>query len=241
MRGHKRPVGVMSRREKILALRTDHPLVLPSMLLCDFGNLRAEVQALEAAGFRALHLDVMDGVFVPNFSYGISIVKAFREVTDLPLDVHLMMSKPQNYIQQFYDAGADSITFHIEAVEEANSLIDGIHNLGAACGVAIDRDTPARQVEPIVSKCDLALVMTIKAGFGGQKFIPELLQKLPELREIAGETPILQVDGGVNNDTISSCVDAGAQWLVVGSGVFQHDDYAVAHSSLINQMCLNGR
>ena len=211
------------------------------MLLCDFGNLSSEVAALQAAGFKALHLDVMDGVFVPNFSYGVSIVEAFRRVTDLPLDVHLMMSNPQNYLQQFYDAGADSITFHIEAVEDADAVVDKVHSLGAACGVAIDRDTPAQRVEHIVSKCELALVMTIKAGFGGQKFVPELLNKLYEIREIAGDNPILQVDGGVNSNTISQCVDAGAEWMVVGSGVFSHDNYELAHNSLINQMCLNGK
>jgi ribulose-phosphate 3-epimerase len=231
----------MSRREKILALRDGEPLVFPSMLLCDFANLTDEVQRLESAGFRALHLDVMDGVFVPNFSYGMTIVKAFHQASDLPLDVHLMMTEPEKYIRQFCDAGADSITFHIEAVSDANAVIDQIQELGMAAGVAIDRDTPVSAIKDIATRCDLVLIMTIKAGFGGQKFVPELLGKLHEVRDLAGDKPVLQVDGGVNETTISQCVDAGAQWMVVGSGVFKHEDYAQAHKTLIAHLCSDKR
>lgn len=231
----------MSRREKILALRDGEPLVFPSMLLCDFSDLQSETRKLEAAGFKALHLDVMDGVFVPNFSYGMTIVKAFRQATDLPLDVHLMMTGPEKYLQQFHDAGADLITFHIEAVQDAGSVIDQIHELGMAAGVAIDRDTPTSAIQDIAAKCDLILIMTIKAGFGGQKFIPELLGKLEEVRELAGDGPVLQVDGGVNESTISKCVEAGARWMVVGSGVFKHADYRQAHDQLSSQMCQDKR
>ncbi len=229
----------MSRRDKILALRDGDPLVFPSMLMCDFANLSSECQSLEAAGFKALHLDVMDGVFVPNFSYGMTIVKAFRQATDLPLDVHLMMTGPEKYIQQFHDVGADAITFHIEAVDDAAKVIDQIHELGMAAGVAVDRDTPISEIADVAARCDLVLVMTIKAGFGGQKFMPELLNKLHEVREVAGEGPVLQVDGGVNETTIAQCVEAGAKWMVVGSGVFKHDDYQAAHQKLIEQMCLD--
>ncbi len=203
------------------------------MLLCDFGDLRSEVARLEAAGFQALHLDVMDGVFVPNFSYGISIVAAFREVTDLPLDVHLMMVNPQNYLRQFCDAGADSITFHIEAVTDAAAVIDEIHALGMAAGVAIDRDSPVSGIEPVARKCDIVLIMTIKAGFGGQRFIPDLLNKLDDVRQIAGVDPVLQVDGGVNAETIQACTGAGAQWLVAGSAIFNSQDYQQTHTRLL--------
>ena len=181
----------MSRREKILALRGRTPLILPSMLLCNFGDLRTEVAALEASGFVALHLDVMDGVFVPNFSYGISIVEGFRRVTELPLDVHLMMVNPQNYINQFHAAGADLITFHIEAVDHPLDVVRQIHDLGMAAGVAVDRDTPVSKIESIAGIVDLVLIMTIKAGFGGQKFIPELLDKLGQVHQLAGDRPDL--------------------------------------------------
>ena len=227
----------MSRRDKTLSLRDGHPMVLPSMLLCDFANLAQEVKRLESAGFKALHLDVMDGVFVPNFSYGMTIINAFHQCTDLPLDVHLMMEGPENYIQQFHQAGADAITFHIEAVEDAVAVVQQIHELGMAAGVAIDRDTPVSAIAEVASQVDLILVMTIKAGFGGQSFIPELLEKLQAIRELAGEGPILQVDGGVNVGTISQCVEAGAEWMVVGSGVFKHDDYEEAHRQLLQPFC----
>ena len=141
----------MSRRENILALKDHAPVVMPSMLLCDFANLSTETKRLEQAGFKALHLDVMDGVFVPNFSYGMTIINAFRKATELPLDVHLMMVNPQNYIEQFHEAGADSITFHIEAVDDAAATISKIKSLGMAAGVAIDRDTPVSEIESIAA------------------------------------------------------------------------------------------
>jgi ribulose-phosphate 3-epimerase len=231
----------MSRREKVLRLRDGQPKVLPSMLLCDFAHLAEEVARLEAAGFQGLHLDVMDGVFVPNFSYGMTIVQAFRRATDLPLDVHLMMTRPERYLQQFHDAGADSITFHVEAVEDPRATVQSIHDLGMAAGVAIDRDTPASAVADLMPICDVVLVMTIKAGFGGQTFIPVLLQKLGELQALPGPHPVWQVDGGVNASTIGQCVDAGADWMVVGSGIFRHEDYQQAHEQLMAHMCSDKR
>ncbi len=238
----------MSRRDNILALRPGNgaaspagdaaAVILPSMLLCDFTDLRAETRALESAGFRALHLDVMDGVFVPNFSYGMTLVRAVRDATDLPLDVHLMMVNPQNWIREFFDAGADSLTFHIEAVDDAREAIDEIHSLGMAAGVALDRDTPASRIEPVAELCDIVLVMTIKAGFGGQQFMPELLDKLPEIRRMAGEGPVLQVDGGVNRDSIEACVQSGAQWLVAGSAIFQSENYNKTHDELLELACV---
>ena len=231
----------MSRREKVLALRDGQPMIMPSMLLCDFSNLAKELERLESAGFRSLHLDVMDGVFVPNFSYGMTIVSAFRKVTELPLDVHLMMVNPQNYVEAFAEAGADSITFHIEACDDAAAIVKQIHDLGMAAGVAIDRDTDVEAVAGVVEQCDLALVMTIKAGFGGQAFIPSLLDKLHRIREIAGEDVVLQVDGGVNQSTIGQCVEAGAEWLVVGSGVFKESDYQQAHQMLLSRAAMKER
>ncbi len=219
----------------MLSLRDGRPLVLPSMLLCDFTDLQGEVSRLREAGFRGLHLDVMDGVFVPNFSYGLTIVQAFRRATDMPLDVHLMMTRPERYLSQFHEAGADSITFHIEAVDDPQAAIRQIHDLGMAAGVAVDRDTPVSAIADVAALCDLILIMTIKAGFGGQSFIPSLLEKLDEVRVMAGPGPVLQVDGGVNQSTIGECIQAGAEWMVVGSGVFQHDDYGKAHRDLVCQ------
>lgn len=223
----------MTPREKIRNLRATGNLVLPSMLLCDFGDLKRQVERLEAAGFRALHLDVMDGVFVPNFSYGMTIVRAFRQITDMFLDVHLMMVDPSRHIDEFCEAGADLLTFHIETVDNATEVVEKIRSHGVAAGVAIDRDTPVSEVEAVAPLCDLALVMTIKAGFGGQKFIPGLLDKLDGIRKFTDpETTLLQVDGGVNASTIQACVEAGAEWLVAGSAVFGSDDYDQTHRTL---------
>lgn len=202
------------------------------MLLCNFGDLRSETERLESADFRALHLDVMDGVFVPNFSYGMTVVRGFREITELPLDVHLMMVEPQKYIADFHAAGADLITFHIEAASDAQGVVNHIHDLGMAAGIAIDRDTPVSAIRKVAETVDLVLVMTIKAGFGGQKFIPALLSKLEEVRAMAGDRPILEVDGGVNQATARACVEAGAEWLVAGSAVFGESDYSTAHQQL---------
>lgn len=202
------------------------------MLLCNFGDLRSETERLESADFRALHLDVMDGVFVPNFSYGMTVVRGFREITGLPLDVHLMMVEPQKYIADFHAAGADLITFHIEAAPDAQGVVNHIHDLGMAAGIAIDRDTPVSAIRKVAETVDLVLVMTIKAGFGGQKFIPALLSKLEEVRAMAGDRPILEVDGGVNQATARACVEAGAEWLVAGSAVFGESDYSAAHQQL---------
>lgn len=202
------------------------------MLLCNFGDLRSETERLESADFRALHLDVMDGVFVPNFSYGMTVVRGFREITGLPLDVHLMMVEPQKYIADFHAAGADLITFHIEAAPDAQGVVNHIHDLGMAAGIAIDRDTPVSAIRKVAETVDLVLVMTIKAGFGGQKFIPALLSKLDEVRAMAGDRPILEVDGGVNQATARACVEAGAEWLVAGSAVFGESDYSAAHQQL---------
>lgn len=202
------------------------------MLLCNFGDLRSETERLESADFRALHLDVMDGVFVPNFSYGMTVVRGFREITGLPLDVHLMMVEPQKYIADFHAAGADLITFHIEAAPDAQGVVNHIHDLGMAAGIAIDRDTPVSAIRKVAETVDLVLVMTIKAGFGGQKFIAALLSKLDEVRAMAGDRPILEVDGGVNQATARACVEAGAEWLVAGSAVFGESDYSAAHQQL---------
>ena len=217
----------MSRRQNILDLRSSAPQILPSLLQCDFGDLRGEVQQLEAASVKCLHLDVMDGHFVPNLTYGMPIVSGLRKHTKMPLDVHLMIANPEKYIDQFYEAGADAITIHVEAVDDAGPVLRKIRDLGAASGLALNPDTPLSAVEPYLDDCDLVLPMSVNAGFGGQKFNSVALDKLRELRKLKPDL-LLEVDGGVNPETIADCVRAGAELLVVGSAIFKHDNYEQA-------------
>lgn len=222
----------MSRPEPLTRLRQSAPAILPSLLLCDFGNLEREVQALEAASVPGLHLDVMDGQFVPNFTYGMPIVQAFRRLTSLPLDVHLMISRPEKYVPQFVDAGSDVITIHVEAVDSPRDALKTIQSLGVAAGLALNPGTPLETVEDCLDVCDLLLVMSVDAGFGGQSFNPVALEKLHVLRERAGEAIALEVDGGVNIDTIRDCAAAGAELFVVGSAIFKTEDYRGAVAQL---------
>ena len=202
------------------------PAVLPSLLLCDFGNLEREIARLEAAGARALHLDVMDGHFVPNFTYGLTIVEAVRRLTDLPLDAHLMISEPGRFIEQFVAAGANHVTIHIEAVPQPGPLLQRIRAAGATAGLALNPATPLAAVEPFLDSCDLLLVMSVAPGFGGQAFQPAALEKLRNLARRPPNGPLLEVDGGVNESTIAACAEAGAELFVVGSAIFHHDDYS---------------
>jgi len=218
----------MSRREHWNQLRAHTPVILPSLLQCDFGNLQREVQRLEEAGVRALHLDVMDGHFVPNFTYGMPIVAALRKLTRLPLDVHLMISEPSRYASAFIDAGADMITFHIEAQHEPRELLKQIRQRGLATGLALNPATPVQDVEPFLDVCDMVLVMSVPAGFGGQPFDPVAIEKLEALRSSGPSDLLLEVDGGVNADTIASCAGAGANLFVVGSAIFCHPVYEPA-------------
>jgi ribulose-phosphate 3-epimerase len=210
------------------SLRAASPAILPSLLLCDFGNLEREVDRLAAAGVPALHLDVMDGVFVPNFTYGMTIVEAVKKLTTLPLDVHLMMTEPGRYIRQFRDAGADILTFHVEAVPEPRPLLEEVKRLGAGAGLAINPQTPFGAAEKVLDLCDLLLVMSVQAGFGGQSFNSVALDRLRRARELAGDRLLLEIDGGVNAETISSCAAAGAQLFVVGSAIFKQPEYGAA-------------
>ena len=210
----------MSRRQKIIELHRSAPQILPSLLQCDFGDLKGEVDQLAAANVKALHLDVMDGHFVPNLTYGMPIVSGLRGQTDMPLDVHLMITNPQQYIEQFFEAGADMITIHVEAVDDPAPLLKQIRELGAASGLALNPDTSVEAVKPYLDDCDLVLPMSVNAGFGGQKFNPVALEKLRELRTLKPDL-ILQVDGGVNLETIRQCADAGADLFVVGSAIFK--------------------
>jgi ribulose-phosphate 3-epimerase len=210
----------MGRRDHLAALREAAPGILPSLLLCDFGHLAAEVARLEEAGVPALHLDVMDGVFVPNLTYGMPIVEALRRVTDLPLDVHLMITDPARYLPAFRDAGADLVTFHVEAVQRPREVLETAKKLGLSAGLALNPGTSLEAVSGCWELCDLLLVMSVEAGFGGQAFQPVALEKLRRARELGGADLLLEVDGGVNLETIAACAEAGADLFVVGSGIF---------------------
>jgi ribulose-phosphate 3-epimerase len=216
----------MSDRAAVDRLIQASPVVLPSLLMCDFGNLEREIQRLEGAGVQGLHLDVMDGCFVPNLTYGLPIVQALRRLTDLPLDAHLMIVHPERYVDQFIDAGADIVTFHIEAVDDPRPLLARIRQRGAGAGIALNPATPLSQIEGCLDLCDLVLVMSVPAGFGGQSFDEVALDKLRRLRELLPADVMLEVDGGVNDQTIGACAAAGARYFVVGSAIFRHDDYS---------------
>lgn len=222
----------LTREEVKARLRAASPAVLPSLLLCDFANLEREVESVEAAGVAALHLDVMDGHFVPNISYGLPIVEAVRRVTQLPLDVHLMISRPEKYIGQFRDDGADSLTIHVEAAEDPRPVLDEIRSLGALAGLALNPSTPLSAIEPCLPHCDLVLVMSVMPGFGGQAFDETALEKLRALRTRTDVHALLQVDGGINAKTVGRCAEAGADLLVAGSAIFRAPDYHAAVAEL---------
>ena len=216
------------RDELKARFRAASPAVLPSLLACDFAQLKREVKAVEDAGAPALHLDVMDGHFVPNISIGIPIVEAVRRITDLPLDVHLMISNPADYVEQFRKAGADSMTIHIEAVRDPRSLLDRIRSLGALAGLSLNPPTPLSAIESSLPHCDLVLVMSVMPGFGGQKFDEVALEKLSRLSARTDCDALLEVDGGINTETASACGEAGAELYVAGTSIFKSSNYRTA-------------
>lgn len=220
-------------------IRGQRPVILPSLLLCDFGNLAAEVNRLQDAGINALHLDVMDGHFVPNLSYGMPIVEGLRNLTDMPLDVHLMISNPTSYVQQFVDAGSDLLTVHVEACEDPVSVIKQINESGIASGIALNPATEIEAIDAVLADVDVVLVMSVQAGFGGQSFQPVALEKLRQLealREANGYSWSLEVDGGINTSTVRDCFQAGADWFVAGSAIFKQECYQTATRNLV-ELC----
>ena len=184
--GARHALSLWTRSGQLAELKAAAPLIAPSLLAADFANLEREVHRLEAAGARVLHLDVMDGHFVPNLSFGLPVVEAVRRVTDLPLDVHLMISEPGRYVERFRQAGADFLSFHVEAVDEPGALLDRVRSLGAGAGIAISPPTPVERLEFCLDQCDYVLVMSVDPGFGGQHFHPE----------VADEAPLAPLQGG---------------------------------------------
>ena len=205
----------------------DGILLAPSLLASDFADLAGSVRSLEGSGTERLHVDVMDGVFVPNYTFGTDSVRALRRVTDLPIEVHLMIVNPERHIEMFARAGADALTVHYEVSPHLHRTLTEIRALDCRSGAAINPSTPAGVLDDILEVCDLALVMTINPGFGGQKLIPRTLRKVEQVRaeiERQGLTTDLEVDGGVDAGNARACADAGANVLVAGTAVFAHGD-----------------
>lgn len=205
--------------------------IAPSILSADFAKLGAEIQEVEAAGADWIHVDVMDGHFVPNITIGPLVVEAIRPVTKLPLDVHLMIENAEQYVETFAKAGADYITVHVEASPHLHRTIQMIRNAGAKPGVVLNPHTPIEAILPILSEVDLVLFMTVNPGFGGQAFIPEVLEKVSALRAIIDEKGYdidIEIDGGINEETIQDAVRAGANVFVAGSAIFNKEDRAKA-------------
>jgi len=197
----------------------------PSILAADFGRLAEQVVALEGSGAERIHVDVMDGVFVPNFTFGTDTVRALRRSTDLPLELHLMIVDPDRHLRSFAEAGADGITVHYEACPHLHRTLSAIRALDCRAGAAINPSTPAPMLDDVLEVCDLALVMTINPGFGGQKLIPRTLRKVEQVRraiERQGLDTEVEVDGGVDAGNARACVEAGADVLVAGTAVFHH-------------------
>ena len=205
--------------------------ISPSILSADFANLERDIHNIEQNGGDWIHVDVMDGIFVPNISIGIPVVQALRPVTDLPLDVHLMIDRPIRYVEEFIKAGADWLTIHVEADQPQNTLaaLDKIRELGCKAAISLKPKTPAEAAIPYLEKVDMILVMTVEPGFGGQKFMADMMPKLKKLRRMLDEVNpdcILEVDGGVDAKTCEVCKENGADVLVAGSAYFKAADRA---------------
>lgn len=199
-------------------------ILSPSILAADFSILGEQIRAVDEAGAQYIHIDVMDGVFVPSISFGMPVIETIRKVTKRIFDVHLMIVEPERFVKEFAACGADSITFHLEATEDADEVIDQIHALGCRAGMAIKPKTPIEAVRKYLEKLDMLLVMTVEPGFGGQKYIPESTERIRQVRHMAQELQTkldIEVDGGITADNVHVVLEAGANVVVAGSAIFR--------------------
>lgn len=209
--------------------------ISPSILACDFSRLGEEIESIRIAGAEMAHLDVMDGIFVTNISFGLPVIESIRKSTEMFLDVHLMITKPERYIDRFIDAGADLVTFHVEATDCPDKCIEIIKSRGKKAAISVKPNTPIEEIYPFLDSCDMILVMTVEPGYGGQALIPECLEKVKKLKaeiDKRGLSVDIQVDGGINEKNAADAKAAGANVLVAGSAVFKYANRKAAVDKL---------
>ncbi len=206
--------------------------IVPSILSADFARLADEIAVVASGGARMIHLDVMDGHFVPNITIGPPVIAKLRKHSDLVFDTHLMISEPARYVEAFAQAGADHITFHIEAAGEPDQTIDKIHDLGCTAGITLNPETPVESIEKVAPRCEMVLVMTVHPGFGGQSFIDEAARKVIAIRKIVGPNIRVEVDGGIDPETTRTVVSYGADTLVAGNAIFGRSDRLAAMAAI---------
>ena len=205
---------------------------MPSILSSDFARLADEIAEIESAGVSMVHLDVMDGHFVPNITIGPPVIAKLRKCSELVFDSHLMISEPGRYAERFVEAGTNHITFHIEVADQPQRLIERLHKLGCSAGIFLNPETPVEAIEKIAPLCDMVLVMTVRPGFGGQKFMPGAAKKITRIREIVGPDIRIEVDGGIDPQTTPIVVSYGADTLVVGNAIFSKSNRISAIKSI---------
>ena len=208
------------------------PVIAPSLLACDLARLKDEIVAVERTGVPMVHLDVMDGHFVPNLTFGPPVVRSVRGATKLSVDTHLMIADPGRYLDAFVEAGSDILTVHIEVAPDPRGLLKRIRDAGRLAGLALNPATSIDQIKPYVDDADMVLVMSVVPGFGGQAFMPETLEKVRWLRRRLGQKALIEIDGGINENTIGLAAEAGANVFVAGTAVFGHGDYLDAVARL---------